>query len=384
MAKGKPQSPYAHAQYFAALDGFRGLLAIIVAIYHTIWLSHINSSAFLNNGVVILDLFFVFSGFLMFTLYGDKIKDAQSAKTFIVRRFARLYPLHFFMLIVFLAFALFRLWAHQTGLATLEEGEVLPFMPGADENWRSLMAHLTMTHAMGGAESLTFNPPSWTIGAEFYVYFLFVGFLFLMVGRRFGIVISVSIILFTALIYAVLAGLKPNMDITYDLGVFRCLAGFFLGVLAAHLFKKGPSKFILKYATILELAFMALAIGFVIAAAGKMQFLVGPFLFVFVYLFAHDAGIVSRFMSGRFFTYLAKISYSVYMIHVIIAIFFGVFAERILDGVWPDWNVNGWGGDMLILPYLAVVIVASHITYNLIEVPGGKFVRRLFSPKPAR
>ena len=129
---------------------------------------------------------------------------------------------------------------------------------------------------------------------------------------------------------------------------------------------------------------MALAIGFVIAAAGKMQFLVGPFLFVFVYLFAHDAGIVSRFMSGRFFTYLAKISYSVYMIHVIIAIFFGVFAERILDGVWPDWNVNGWGGDMLILPYLAVVIVASHITYNLIEVPGGKFVRRLFSPKPAR
>lgn len=49
--------------YFGALDGFRGALALLIAVYHTIWLTHINSSDFLNNGQVLVDLFLSFPGF---------------------------------------------------------------------------------------------------------------------------------------------------------------------------------------------------------------------------------------------------------------------------------------------------------------------------------
>ena len=375
------QSLYGHAQYFAALDGFRGLLALTVAIYHTIWISTINSSAFFNNGPVIIDLFFVFSGFLMFTLYARKLKDAASARSFLVKRFARLYPLHLFMLAVFVAFAAARLWAHKIGLASHQAGEILPFQAGADENWRALIAHLTMTHAMGGADSLTFNPPSWTIGAEFYTYFLFIGFMLLMARRTFGKGIALGLTAAIAGVYAVLAGLKPDMDITYDLGVLRCAAGFFIGVLAARLFQNGPSKIVTRHASLIEALVLAGSVAFVIFCAGKAQFLVGPVLFLFVYVFAHDGGVISRLMSGRIFGFLARISYSVYMIHVIIAIFFGIFAERFIAGNFPNWNVSGWGGDLLLIPYLACVILASYLTYKFVEIPGGRFLRRLFSPK---
>jgi len=187
-----------------------------------------------------------------------------------------------------------------------------------------------------------------------------------------------------AVIYAALSGLKPHLDITYDLGFFRCVAGFFTGVLAARLhavqaFQSSPMR-----ANIIEAFLLIGGVWFVVTTSGKGQFLVAPVLFLFVYVFAGDKGFVSRFMSHRIFRYLAKISYSVYMVHVIISIFFGVFAERILDGVMPDWNATGWGGDLLLIPYLAAVIIASHITYHLVEVPGGRLIRNWFKRREAK
>ena len=113
--------------HFVALDGFRGVLAVMIAIYHTMWMTHINSSVFFTNGPALVDLFFVFSGFLMFTLYNDRIHTSGDAKTFIKRRFARIYPLHFFMLLVALLYAVARILAHAIGLANYTQGEILPF-----------------------------------------------------------------------------------------------------------------------------------------------------------------------------------------------------------------------------------------------------------------
>jgi len=153
----KPTSPYGKPQYYAALDGFRGLLALLVAIHHTTWFSYLNYRSFINEGFVIIDLFFAFSGFLMFTLYRGKLTDKASCKTFMQRRFARLYPIHLFMLLVFLSYAVLRVLAHKIGLAEHEAGEILPFAAGAAEGWGSLLSHLTLTHSMGVHDSLAFR-----------------------------------------------------------------------------------------------------------------------------------------------------------------------------------------------------------------------------------
>lgn len=367
--------------YFAALDGFRGVLALVVAMYHTIWLSHPNTSAFFNNGPVIIDLFFAFSGFLMFTLYMQGLETRSQIKGFMIKRLARLYPLHLFMLAVFVAFAVFRIWAHKVGLAFYEPGEILPFQSGAPETWRNLAAHLTMTHAMGGADALTFNPPSWTIGAEFYTYTLFAIFMMLKPKRGFDFAL---VALGVIALYAYLSTRHDNLNITYQDGFLRCIAGFFIGVVVARLtildsMKRFFDRLSALQSSFLECLTLIISIAFVIYCSGKMQFFVAPILVLFVLVFSQDKGVISRFMSQKLFGYLAKISYSVYMVHVIIAIVFAVFADKFIGGIWPDWNAKAFSGDLLMVPYLLTVIAVSHITYHLVEIPGGRFTRRLFN-----
>lgn len=378
-------SAHRHTDYFQALDGFRGLLALFVALYHTLWLSHINQTEFMNNGPVIIDLFFALSGFLMFTLYVNKITDRASSIEFMKRRFARLYPLHLFMLLVFLGFAILRIFAHKTGIAADEPGEILPFQPGAVEGWFSLVTNLTLTHSLGLHNDLTFNPPSWTISVEFFTYFVFVAMMLWAKpkkGWHYG-VIGGGVIL----IYGGLALIRPNMDITYGLGFLRCVAGFFTGGIAAWAFARlRPKMSDMSYvkSSVIELCAIIGSTCFVIYCGGKLQFFVAPVLFIFMLVFAFDKGIVSQFMSQRVFRYLAKISYSVYMVHVIISIFFNIFAERLMPGiVGHDWNATGLGGDLLMIPYLALVIGFAHFTQKYVEVPGGHFIQNWGRQKPS-
>jgi len=388
MLTATSKKPYGHNEYFAALDGFRGLLALLVAIHHTTWFSYVNYRSFINEGFVIIDLFFAFSGFLMFTLYQDKLTDSSSCLNFMRRRFARLYPIHLFMLAIFLGFSVLRVMAHKTGIATHDVGEILPFMPGAADGWGSLLSHLTLTHSMGLHDSLTYNFPSWTISVEFFAYFVFMAMMVWLPPRKswhFGI-----ITLLIAVTYLALAQVKPNIDITYDLGFFRCLGGFFTGVLAAWVY----GKFIARHmdviksnvivATFIEIAMVLVSLLFILYFKGKLQFLVAPVMFGFIIIFALDSGWVSRLMSLPLFRYLAKISYSVYMVHVIIAIGFSIvgthfFPEHLIVGD----IANGLWGDVYIIPYLLCVIGFSHLTYHFVEVPGSRFIRNFRKTKAA-
>lgn len=357
--------------YFAALDGFRGLLALFVAIYHTIWISHPQTWRFFENGPVIIDLFFAFSGFLMWRLYADRLETADQAIAFFKRRFARLYPLHLFMTFVFVAFAFARVLAHTIGIAEQSAGEILPFQAGATENWVSLLQNLTMTNAIGLSDSLSFNPTSWTVGAEFLTYILFAAMMIWFRPKRlFDFLLILGGI---GAIYGGLSLIRPSMDITHDYGFWRCVAGFYTGILAAVSFPKFRrlmNSLSNVAATGVEFIVLASSIGFVIFMSGKAQFLVGVFIFVFVAVFAADKGAISKFMSQRIFQYLAKISYSVYLVHVIIAIVFAVAFELVLGGLPVGWAADAW-----LIAYLCVVIAVSHVTYELIERPGGRFIR---------
>lgn len=362
--------------YYGAMDGLRGILAVCVAIYHTFWFSHINSTAFFNNGAVIIDLFFVFSGFLMYTLYHKRLSTPEQAATFLKRRFARLYPIHFVMLMVFVVFALARLWAHHVGLAQADPGEIVPFAAGSPDSVFNIFAHLTLTHAMGVTDSLTFNAPSWTISVEFFAYFVFVLMYMRMPPTKawhFGL-IAVGV----GLIYFGLSLVKPDLNITYDFAFWRCLAGFYLGVLTAWSVENLRAKMVERniepsvgVMTALEFTALMTFVLFIIYMPGKMQFFVAPFAFFMVVAFAFDRGWVCRIFSWSPFLYLAKISYSVYMVHSIFAIVIYMFGSRLFPIITEPGNAYG---DLLLVPYLLIVIGTSHFTWKYIERPGQKWI----------
>ncbi|MEP1229433.1 MAG: acyltransferase [Litorimonas sp.] len=387
-------SPQNKPIYFGALDGFRGVFALLVAVHHSAWFSYLNYRSFIDQAFVIIDLFFAFSGFLLYTLYHNKLSNRDECKAFMKRRFARLYPLHLFMLLVFIAYAGVRILANKVGVSDLGADEILPFHAGAPENWASILSNLTLTHSMGVHDYLSFNYPSWTVSVEFFTYFLFMALMVWLPPRKIWhfVLMGLGVI---AIYYGLSQvppkdGFTPKMDITYNFGFFRCVAGFFIGVIVARIYgivrakDLSPLRWNVTIWTLIELGMIVIGGVFLVYFQGPLQFYVGPVIFLFMLIFAFDGGAISRFMSCKPFQYLAKISYSVYMVHVIVALGFGILGPRLFPNHISipkllDFGAEGSGiwGDVYMVPYLITVIVISHFTYHFVERPGGKLLRNI-------
>ncbi len=361
-------------EYFAALNGWRGVLALVVVIYHTIWMSHPQATAFLDNMPVLIDLFFVISGFVMFNLYDGRVSSLSQAREFLKKRLARIYPVHYVMLMVAVVYAVARVLAHYWGLATLTPGEILPFQPGANETWQSFLSNLTLTQSMGFHNHLSFDMPAWTVSVFFWTYVVFAGMMLWArpVKARHFILIAGLV----GLDYWILSRLKPNMDFHYDLGFWRALGGFFTGVLAAWVYRnvreflKGRGRLM---ATAIEVLAVGLLLIFEIYFPGKFQFLVAPVAWVCVLVFAADTGGISKLLATRPFRALGRLSYSMYMAHIFISMVFAIIARKAFPYLFgTHWNGNYFGGDLLLVPYVVVVIVFAALLYRFVEVPGGK------------
>ena len=66
-----------HRQKINELESLRGLAALLVVFFHVPkWNSALNVGI-INNGYLMVELFFVLSGFVIFNSYGDNIKSTR-------------------------------------------------------------------------------------------------------------------------------------------------------------------------------------------------------------------------------------------------------------------------------------------------------------------
>src|SRR5580700_3165978 len=88
------------------LESIRGLAAMLVVFYHTPRWNPLCNIGIFNNGYIMVDLFFVLSGFVIYSAYAQKINSRPDLGRFQFLRFGRLYPVHITFLFVFLAIEL--------------------------------------------------------------------------------------------------------------------------------------------------------------------------------------------------------------------------------------------------------------------------------------
>ena len=84
--------------YYNQLDVFRALAALSICAIH------FNYNSFTHNyiaNLLFVQLFFSLSGFVIFLNYYHNLTKFNNLLDFIKKRFKRLYPLHFFFLILF-------------------------------------------------------------------------------------------------------------------------------------------------------------------------------------------------------------------------------------------------------------------------------------------
>lgn len=375
---------------FRALDGWRGVCAIMVALLHLEVGSHIFGSAAVQTSYLLVDCFFVLSGFVLTHAYRNRIRDMRSAGVMMWRRFARLWPLHAVMLAAFVALEL------GASFASVVSGlprRVALFDPGSTSLVEAIPSHILLLHSMGLHDRLTWNIPSWSISVEYWTGGVFA---VIMLWRRRTTALAVAVALIGLGVLA-WAG-RQLYAADHDLGFFRCLFGFFVGHLAYHMRARHPRWRSRELWTGLELAAITAVPVLAVVLEGSGGVLAMPFLLGgLVWILALERGYVSDLLKTVPAQALGRWSYAIYMIHALIVALIGriigflgkatgVTVEAAFHGsVHTDrvWSLgNPWLMDAVTIAYLAIVIALAAATWRWIEMPSQAFLNRLVADTP--
>lgn len=327
------------AAHLPRLDGLRGVAALGVMIFHLrLIYTQANPLEDLavfhwlqSRGWMLVDLFFVLSGFVFAHAYleSGKMRKSTTLRQFTWARIARLWPLHLTML----AFAAFVL--RNESSTTLENIA----LSGA-------MLHLLIE------QDNVLNAPAWSISVEVICYALFA--LGAIYGRN-----SLS---WLAPLAIAVGCWMIGTDQLASLG--RGLTGFFSGLLLFRfqIHAKGTASFLLLPLCLIPFAIepdgMNLAF---ITIAGWTS----------VVVISLQTGILER----RAFQWLGDRSYAIYLSHVPILI--------LINNLSYAWSFNGEMGIAIATPLtIGVILVISNFLYLQIERPAQKALLSLASPRP--
>jgi peptidoglycan/LPS O-acetylase OafA/YrhL len=337
-----------------ALTGLRGVAALFVCVHHLVL--HIGAPpsparALALRGYLMVDLFFVLSGFVMALAYEGWFAnrfDPATYACFLWRRFARLWPLHALLVLLMLG-------------VQAASGHYWVW-------WRMAVLNLAMTQAWGLSKTL--NVPSWSLSAEWGAYALFPILSWLVLrGRAAAAAAAVAVAIGALAVAAHLGAFRPSgrrgpLDLydNYSLLPFvRCLAGFTLGLAVRRAMRvpwlarglAGPGWAAAAAAALLP----ALAFGAPDAAAYPVLVL------LVAALWAGDAGL-SRFLARPASHRLGAWSYALYLVHVPLI---------------QLWEEAGRPGPPLVagLSLLAASLGAAAALHRAVEVPARRAMRAL-------
>jgi peptidoglycan/LPS O-acetylase OafA/YrhL len=361
--------------YFKSLESLRGLAALVVVLFHVGWLTPLYGLGLVRNGYLMVDCFFILSGFVICHSYRNKIHTGTDTAKFLWLRIGRLYPLHFALIFVALGMECAKYYAE------IKYGIVSVYGAFVSTNAYSFVTNLLLVHDWGFNDAPCYNTPSWSISAEFFVNIVFCLVLFVTKSPRYLVLVSLAIIMFSA--SALFATGSIGLTATMDYGVFRCLLGFFIGVLV-HQIYQAPGKTrdpatprISLLANALPLIFGLLLLTLLsLKTSGASDYLMLPLVACFIlFLVRAPSGLADRCLTGKSVSWLGKISYSIYMVHYpILWIFLQVVRVVLKAPVLmigkdkvpvPHWFV-GWG---LLACAIGTVLVVSHFSFKWIEEP---------------
>jgi len=360
---------------FAALDGWRGIAAIMVSLLHFKVYNPMFDFGLVRHAALFVDFFFVLSGFVLMHAYSSRIYSRSDLAAFIVKRLARLWPNHFVVLSLFIGVQIFSFLLSKAGLQLHQA----PFTE--NYSFSSILTNLLLLHPLGLHSSLTWNYPSWTIAVEFWTYILF-GTLLLAWRPAFTYFAAISAIASLAL----LISFSPNyLLVGNNFGLFRCILGFFIGCLTYRLHSFFMHQ-VLRAATVCEVVITAFALMFVLLAGENAASFAAPFVFALVVLiFARGGGKVSSLLCAPGVQFFGKISFSIYIIHAFVHMVFfqilRVLSTRV-DGiaVLPVTAFGYDGSDQVVLMqgsfgllclvlYLVGVSFSAWVLWRYVEVP---------------
>jgi peptidoglycan/LPS O-acetylase OafA/YrhL len=362
-----------------------------VMLFHTNFASHLYPLPLVRDAYLSVDFFFVLSGFVIAHAYARRIEHGHDAGSFLIRRIGRVWPLHIAMLAVLVGIELVKLTTQHFGLAQFQN---VPFT-GPNSPY-AVITNIFLLQSLDLHPATTWNYPAWSISAELCAYLLFA--VVLIVARRWALWAAAGVVA-TAILVIVMFS-DTAMDLTFHLGAVRGCLGFFLGWLAYAAHQQRPRS----SGSTTEMVVAFLIVGYFWVVGRSALGFAAPFLFaITIYLIAGGRGLVTKVLSSRPLQFLGRISYSIYMTHVVVLLIVRLsvnLAEHVLHRTLvstasqvygPSYGhaevitIGGpWVLDIATFVAATAIIAISAVTYRYIEEPGRRLFARLADRRDIR
>ncbi len=289
-------------QRFMALDGLRGVAALLVAAFHTRTAFQINP---IDHGYLAVDFFFMLSGFVVAHAYEERLRNGMSFRRFAVARAVRLYPM-IALGVLLGTFAAALTWPVPITTvlgAGAAAALVLPIP------MRGLAVHLLWP----------IDPPAWSLFWEIAINGVFALFLFRL--RAVGLA---TLTLISALALLLTARHFHSLEVGYIWsnlwgGLSRVLFGFVVGVALSRIHRARGLPVVRTNIWILSAVLLG-CLAFPLSAHKDIFDLVAVLVLFPIIVVAG----VSTSAEGALWQWSGRISYPLYLIHAPMLVFFAL------------------------------------------------------------
>ncbi len=383
--------------YLPNLTPLRGIAAVLTIVFHMDLmlgmggdcLLKYEDSMLISRLYLMVDFFFVLSGFVMLHVYGKLFADGVTKanfKQFTIARFARVYPLHF----VTLAFTV--LLFTVAGAMGLPKNIILE----VENSGYSIVTNLLLLHSMNLHDWFTWDHASWSISTEWWMYMLFP---FLVVPfKRLGgkgqvVVAALCFVGYLAIMWWVtpivtipdaLSFIKdePTFDsvnVAYQYGFLRCLFGFVLGMVMYKCFMANWGKGWLASGYTLALLALGLFTCLHLAVPDAYSVMFFPFILLSA---AYGSRGVDRLFGAKPLQRLGDWSFSIYLIHEPLMYLIDkimAYLNPVEPGAAPAGPppkpdmLTGW---LICIGFIGLTLVIAWLTYRWVEVPARRWLKR--------
>ena len=384
-------------RYLNNLTPMRGIAALLTVIFHVdlmmgnggdmlVKRSH---TMLLSRMYLMVDFFFILSGFIMFYVYGKMFSsnvNKKSFKKFTIARFARVYPLHFFTL------------GYCIVLFFISERMGIPKIPvlQIENNLFSIFTNTLLLHSMNFHNWFSWNHASWSISVEWWAYMLFpflVAPISKMNSGKKAIIAIMCFMGYLAIAFFIIPVVtipkeipfvkvdpsQLSINVAFQYGYIRCLCGFILGMIVYQAYHaKWLANFFANGYILIVLTFIAFI---------SMHFNLPDFVTIIPFPFillcgAYGSNGIDNFFANKFLQRLGDWSFSIYLVHQPLLFTIGSIMSY-LNPMDPNKPVSGpppkpemLTGWVICIAFLILTLAISFVTYRFIEVPARNRINR--------
>ncbi|MCE9956718.1 acyltransferase family protein [Aeromonas rivipollensis] len=379
-------------QSLPLLTPLRGIAALMVVLFHARlllfpqWMESIaGHTQLIENGYLWVDLFFILSGLVLAHVYGETFTSPRRIGygRFLWLRLTRIYPLYFVTLVLLVGWELYKA-LHGVGfyagpLFKMWEWEGMPPFGSPFTPAEALPSALLLMQVVTD-QGLTWNFAAWSLSVEWISYLLFPLLIPLAVTRSRW---SHLAPLLALTVLASIVHSRGTLDVTSGaLAVGRGVSEFVLGlwllprVRAAQRLPMMQRDLPLLIAFVLPFLLMQFTM-----TPQRTLLLIGAYVLL-IWIAAAQGERQSpllRLLDNRFTNWLGDLSYSIYLLHALVLLTGCELAHYLAPGLTDWWfaQTNPLLGVVATLLMLAVLIGLSALSYNLLERPLQRRLRRI-------